>query len=91
MNQLPLISLDSAAFGYVSGGQPIISDCTFTISKGEYAVLRGPNGCGKSTVIKGILGLALILKGKLQWNIGRKDAGYVPQESSISSTLPFTA
>lgn len=88
---LPFVTLESAAFGYNRQSQPVIDQITFSASAGDFIVLRGPNGCGKSTVIKGMLGLAYTLGGTVQWNINRFTAGYVPQETSVGDNIPFTA
>jgi ABC-type Mn2+/Zn2+ transport system ATPase subunit len=90
-NPPPFVSLKSAAFGYDRQSPPIVDHITFAASAGDFIVLRGPNGCGKSTVIKGMLGLAHTLGGTVQWSIDRFTAGYVPQETSVGDNIPYTA
>ena len=38
-------------------GLPVLSNVTFTINKGERVSLLGPGGCGKTTILKILLGL----------------------------------
>jgi len=68
------------------GGHEILSDVTFAIPKGTYAGLVGPNGGGKTTLIKIILGLLQPTSGTIRIfgthpTAARKRAriGYVPQ------------
>jgi ABC-type Mn2+/Zn2+ transport system ATPase subunit len=91
MATTPFVILESAAFGYCRSSQPVIAGVSFSASPGDFLVLRGPNGCGKSTIVKGMLGLARTLRGTVQWNIDRTAAGYVPQETAIADDIPFTA
>ena len=87
----PFVTLESASFGYHRASRPVIADVSFSASPGDFLVLRGPNGCGKSTIVKGMLGLACLLGGKVHWSIDRTGAGYVPQETAIADDTPFTA
>src|SRR5450432_3527785 len=34
------------------GGRPVLDEFTLRIAQGEHAAILGPNGCGKSTLIK---------------------------------------
>ncbi len=44
----------------------ILSDCSFTLQKGEILSLLGPSGCGKSTLLRAITGLTAIKKGTIR-------------------------
>lgn len=50
-----LIKLDNVSFSY--GNNPVLKDVSFSIKKGEYLGVIGPNGGGKTTLLKVILGL----------------------------------
>ena len=69
------------------GKQEVLQDINLTFSKGECIALIGPNGCGKTTLIKSILGLVIPTKGTVLYNqksiLGefqyREEIGYMPQ------------
>ncbi len=50
-----LIHLDRVTLGY--GQKVILRDITVTIRQGEYFGLVGPNGAGKPTLLKAMLGI----------------------------------
>lgn len=68
-----------------------LEDINIDVKKGEFLALIGPNGGGKSTLIKAILGLAPY-EGKIEI-FGQKkidDVGYVPQISSAEKKFPIS-
>ncbi len=80
----PYIELDNVSFSY--GDTPVIENLSFTVRKGEYLGIIGPNGGGKTTLIKVILGLLhqtegrVVLFGKDRHDFKeRYRIGYVPQ------------
>lgn len=64
-----------------------LDDLHLQLNKGECIALIGPNGCGKTTLIKSILGMVLPDKGEILFNgknisnsiTYREDIGYMPQ------------
>ena len=59
----PVISLEHVDAGYP--GAVILHDVTFDVARGEVFILLGGSGCGKSTVMKHMIGLNPVLSGKL--------------------------
>ena len=56
------------AFSHVSAGYPgraVLHDVSFTVPKGKVAALIGPNGCGKTTLLKTACGLLRPLEGEI--------------------------
>jgi ATP-binding cassette subfamily F protein 3 len=49
------IKTEALAVGY-AGAPPLVSDLTLTIYRGDRLGIVGPNGCGKSTLMKTLLG-----------------------------------
>lgn len=47
---------ESTDLGYQIGGQTLVSGLSLTVIRGDKLALIGPNGCGKSTLIKLLLG-----------------------------------
>lgn len=58
-----VIELKNVYAGY--GENVILRDVTFDVAKGEVFALLGGSGCGKSTVMKHMIGLNPVLAGKL--------------------------
>lgn len=81
-----LIRADHLNLGY--GESTIVQDLTFSLGQGERVWLQGPNGCGKSTLIKALLGDASIaISGELQLASGLT-VSYINQDTSnVAGTL----
>jgi len=84
-----LIEVKKVSFGYATGFQ--IKNIDFAVSTGDFIVLRGDNGSGKTTIIRGLLGLVPCLSGKVHMNIAMRDISYVPQESTLNQDSPATS
>lgn len=58
-----MIELRDLTVGY--GGQPVLSHVDLAFKAGEVTVLIGPNGCGKTTLIRAALGLHPAMGGQV--------------------------
>lgn len=58
-----MIELNHLSVGY--SGRPVLEDVNLAFRPGEVTVLVGPNGCGKSTLIRTVLGLQPALGGEI--------------------------
>ncbi len=67
-----------------------VKDVSFEIAHGDYFCIVGSNGSGKSSLVKGILGLVPSNRGKVEFNISKEQIAYLPQISTIPSDLPAT-
>jgi zinc/manganese transport system ATP-binding protein len=86
----PAIVARDLAAGY--GGRAVWAHADFSIAAGSFTAILGPNGGGKSTLIRMILGLLPPLHGELQVLGGRPHRrnaliGYIPQHSSFDPEL----
>ena len=76
---------------YAYEGQRVLENISLTISAGEYVGIIGPNGGGKTTLLKLMLGLLQPTSGKIDVHIARHAIGYVPQRAaSIDPSFPAT-
>lgn len=48
-----------------AGKTPLITDVSFTVTRGELVVLIGPNGAGKTTALRGAMGLCQLMQGEV--------------------------
>lgn len=93
MTRTPAVCLAGVSAGY--GGPPIIDDVTLTIERGEFLGVVGPNGGGKSTLLKVILGLIEPESGTVEVlgttpRRARRGVGYVPQYATFSRDFPIS-
>lgn len=77
------------------GQTPAITGVCFDVVDGEYLGIIGPNGGGKSTLLKAILGLVPLTSGDVQIygkapEKNKELVGYVPQVISIDKRFPIT-
>lgn len=81
---------ENISVGYEDG--IVVSDVSFELNRGDYVCIVGENGAGKSSLLKGILGLAKIQGGKLVYGDGmsRADVGYLPQQKDYQKNFPAT-
>jgi zinc/manganese transport system ATP-binding protein len=73
-------------------GRLIWSDVTLRVAPGEFVAILGPNGVGKSTLVKAALGLLPLAEGSAEV-LGRppgqsgREIGYLPQRRSFDAGL----
>lgn len=86
-----VIEVEQATLGY--GSRAILRDVSVRIRAGEFWCLLGPNGEGKTTFIKALLGAVRPLRGRvfLRADFQRRTRlAFVPQETDVNAALPTT-
>lgn len=90
-----IIELDRICFSYTS--DEVVKDVSLAIHKGDYVGIVGPNGGGKTTLLKLMLGLLQPKDGNIKlFNTDIKDfkdwskIGYVPQRTYVEMNFPVT-
>jgi zinc/manganese transport system ATP-binding protein len=84
-----VVTLESLTCGY--RGQPVFQDVTCTVLAGQMAGLVGPTGCGKTTLLKAVLGLIRPWQGAVRvfaqpvTRATRARIGYVPQLETLDT------
>jgi len=79
----------------VRAGSFSLSDVSFDVASGAYAILMGRTGCGKTTLLETICGLRRPVSGRIivmnrdvtALKPGERGIGYVPQESVLFRTM----
>ena len=90
----PAIQIDHVRFGY--NGRTILDQVNLTVQRGDFMAMIGPNGGGKTTLIKLMLGLIKPDAGTIQI-LGRPAGrpahriGYVPQNTHVNTQFPISA
>ena len=87
------ISIQNLCFGYDS--REILHNIDLEIEEGRFCVMVGPNGGGKSTLLKLVLGLLEPVYGSVRVFgktpvEARRDVGYVPQSMEVDGQFPVT-
>lgn len=77
-----VLSLKAEGVGFAYPGGPLLLDgVSFALEAGEALCLLGPNGTGKTTLLRCLLGLERIARGRIEL-CGRDLAGLSPAESA---------
>ncbi len=93
MSEIPAVSLQGVSFSY--GDKPVLEDITLEIADREFLAVVGPNGGGKTTLLKLILGLEKPDRGEIRV-LGqapdkvRSAVGYVPQYTALPKDFPIS-
>ena len=87
------IVVDNLSFSYER--QMVLENASFTVSKGDFLGIIGPNGGGKTTLLRLMLGLLHPASGSIRIDgeppaVKRRHIGYIPQETGLNKTFPVT-
>lgn len=84
-----LIEIEHLFYGYHE--RAVLEDVSLTIAPRDFTLLIGPNGGGKTTLLKLILGILKPWSGAIRYR-GETGGrlGYVPQSASFNRTFPIS-
>ena len=90
------VELDGVSFGY-RPGQRVLEDVRLGLGEGEFVAVAGPNGGGKTTLVRVVLGLerptqgrALLFGEPAHRFSRRRVLGYLAQRSELGGDAPAT-
>ena len=94
LQEIPLLEIDHITSGYENG--QVLQDVSLKISSGQFVAVVGPNGGGKTTLLRTILGAIRPTMGKvalrgqtvMEGSLGK--IGFVPQLETIDWNFPIT-
>lgn len=87
----PVLEVEQATLGY--GRRVVLREVSVSIRQGEFWCLLGPNGEGKTTFIKALLGAVAPRRGRvfLRADFQRRTRlAFVPQEAEVNASIPTT-
>ena len=84
---MKLVSVENLSVAY--GANSVLCEVTLEIDQGEIVTVVGPNGSGKTSLFRAIIGATQPTKGNVHLKPDLK-IGYVPQRLNFDATLPIT-
>jgi zinc/manganese transport system ATP-binding protein len=89
---VPRISLRAATLTY--GSRVVWRDLTLDVAPGEFLAVLGPNGSGKTSLLKVLLGLSPLTSGTVEVagrapRKGSDVVGYIPQQKGFDRDVPL--
>ncbi len=84
---MSLVQVEGLGVRY--GARTALSHVSLCVEKGEIVTIVGPNGSGKTSLLRAIIGAVKPFEGRVKIENGLK-IGYVPQKLHIDETLPIT-
>ncbi len=89
---MSIIEIKNLSFSYEK--QKILENISLTVDEKDFLAIIGPNGGGKSTLLKLILGINSVQQGSIktfgerpQKNLSK--IGYVPQNTNVNTDFPI--
>lgn len=89
--QLPKPLLRLTDVGFERGNRKILSGVSLTVNRGDFIAVTGPNGGGKTTLMRIMLNLLKPSSGTVEYLNKSLRISYLPQKNNIDSSYPISA
>ncbi len=91
--EIPAVQLENISFQY--DREPVLENVSFQVAVDDFIGMVGPNGGGKTTLLKIILGLIQPNAGSVKVfgqppSKSRSQLGYVPQQINLDREFPIS-
>jgi zinc transport system ATP-binding protein len=84
----PLVKMREVDVAYQK--QIALTNISLNIHERDFIGIIGPNGGGKTSLVKVILGLMKPVKGTIEYGIDKTEIGYLPQGKQLDEQFPIT-
>lgn len=85
---MDLLNCENLSFSYET--KTVIKNLSFPVKEADYLCILGENGVGKTTLLKGLLGLKKKVSGQIKFSesLSKKDFAYLAQYNSVQNDFP---
>jgi zinc transport system ATP-binding protein len=81
------LRLEKVTFAY-GHAPPVLRDVDLEVERGEFVAIAGPNGGGKTTLVRLVVGLEQPTSGRVELMV--RKVGYLPQRTQAGIDAPVT-
>jgi zinc transport system ATP-binding protein len=81
------LRLQGVSFAY-GHSPPVLRDVDLEVERGEFVAIAGPNGGGKTTLVRLVVGLEQPTAGRVELMV--RKVGYLPQRTQAGIDAPLT-
>jgi zinc transport system ATP-binding protein len=82
---MSLLTTQNLEVGYDSA---LLGPIDLEFEAGQFFLIEGPNGIGKSTLLKTLIGLIEPIRGSYEWVVPKGELRFVPQTRTLDVLLP---
>jgi zinc transport system ATP-binding protein len=84
----PLVEIKNMDLAYQK--KLVLSNVSLSVFENDFIGIIGPNGGGKTSLLKALLGLLKPQKGSIKYFFDKREIGYLPQGSKVDESFPIT-